>query len=63
MTPTIPKKTMTTFGARDDLAIEVGSSLDASFHCQLDFYANGIHLNGADNTASVLNCLAYWPKV
>jgi hypothetical protein len=53
---------MNYFGCRDDFAVEVGSSIDHSDHCQLDFYARGIHLNRPDNQAYVGCALHSWPR-
>lgn len=52
---------MNYFGNRDDFAIEIGDSMDASGHCQLDFYAHGIHLNSEDNQAYVPLAISAWP--
>lgn len=52
---------MNYFGSRDDFAIEIGDSMDASEHCQLDFYAHRIHLNSEDNRACVPQSIGAWP--
>jgi|GEM_PF-5585641 len=51
---------MTRFGSRDYFAIEVGSTMKGR-HCQLDFYAYGIHLNRVDNAAFVGAAYHAWP--
>jgi hypothetical protein len=52
---------MNYFGNRDDFAIEIGESMDASEHCRLDFYVHGIHLNREDNQAHVPSAISGWP--
>lgn len=51
---------MTRFGSREYFAIEVGSTMKGR-HCQLDFYAYGIHLNRLDNAAYVGAAYSHWP--
>lgn len=53
---------MNYFGCRDDFAIEVGDQLDHTGHCQLDFYAKGIHLNRVDNQAYLNTAVPHWPE-
>lgn len=52
---------MNYFGNRDDFAIEIGESMDASEHFQLDFYVHGMHLNLEDNQAHVPLAISGWP--
>lgn len=51
---------MNHFGRREDFALEVGSTVENG-HCQLDFYACGIHLNRVDNSADVGSAFHHWP--
>jgi hypothetical protein len=50
------------FGCRDDFSIELGSSIDSSGNCQLDFYARGVCLTRPDNPACADIALCGWPK-